>query len=287
MYRSMLYVPASSERFVAKAATRGADAIILDLEDGVAPEEKVPAREKLAESVATVSAQGAAVLVRINRPLTLAVGDVAAAVTSGAAGILIPKVEGPDHIRLLVEVAEETERSIARKNPLAVIAVIETPASVLKAREIATAHPRIAGMMAGGEDLATALDAESTAETLRFPKLLVHLAAKAGGIASYGTLGSVTDFADAELIRALVAEARRHGFDGASCVHPSVVPILNEGFTPGDAAVQHAAGLLAAAEAPRREGKGAATYQGKMIDEPVYERARRLLARAERFKGTS
>jgi citrate lyase subunit beta/citryl-CoA lyase len=287
MYRSMLYVPASSERFVAKAATRGADAVILDLEDGVSPDEKLPARAKLADSVVKVGEQGAAVLVRINRPLTLAVGDIEAAVRGKADGILIPKAEGPDHIRLLVEVAEETERSIGRTNPLSIIAVIETPASVLKAHEIATAHPRIAGMMAGGEDLATTLDAEATAETLRFPKLLVHIAAKAAGIASYGTLGSVTDFADAPLIRELVAEARRHGFDGASCVHPSVVAILNEGFTPSAAAVEHATGLLAAAEAARREGKGAATYQGKMIDEPVYERARRLLARAERFKGKS
>jgi citrate lyase subunit beta/citryl-CoA lyase len=285
MYRSMLYVPASSERFVAKAASRGADAIILDLEDGVSPEEKLPAREKLAQSVATVATQGAAVLVRINRPLTLAVGDVQAAVRSGADGILIPKVEGPEHICLLVEVAEEEERRAKRSNPLSIIAVIEAPGPVFKAREIATAHPRVVGMQAGGEDLATALDAEATAEALRFPKLFIHLAAKAAGIASYGTLGSVADFADAELIRSLVAEARRHGFDGASCVHPSVVAILNEGFTPSAAAVQHATGLLAAAEAARREGKGAATYQGKMIDEPVFERARRLLARADRFKG--
>jgi citrate lyase subunit beta/citryl-CoA lyase len=287
MYRSMLYVPASSERFVAKAASRGADAIILDLEDGVSPEEKLPAREKLAQSVAAVATQGAAVLVRINRPLTLAVGDVQAAVGSGADGILIPKVEGPEHICLLVEVAEEEERRTKRSHPLSIIAVIEAPGPIFKAREIATAHPRVAGMMAGGEDLATALEAEATAEALRFPKLLIHLAAKAAGIASYGTLGSVADFADVELIRSLVAEARRHGFDGASCVHPSVVPILNEGFTPSEAAVRHATGLLAAAEAARREGKGAATYQGKMIDEPVYERARRLLARADRFRKKS
>ena len=123
MYRSMLYVPASSERFVAKAASRGADAIILDLEDGVSPEEKLPARDKLAQSVAAVATQGAAVLVRINRPLTLAVGDVQAAVRSGADGILIPKVEGPEHICLLVEVAEEEERRAKRSHPLSIIAV--------------------------------------------------------------------------------------------------------------------------------------------------------------------
>ncbi len=285
MYRSMLYVPASSQRFIEKASTRGADAIILDLEDSVAPDEKLPAREKLDASVRQVSSAGAATLIRINRPLTLALGDVQAAVRSGADGILITKVEGPEHVRLVIEVAEDEERRIGRSNPLSVITVIESPAAVLKAREIATAHPRVAGMLAGGEDLATTLDAEASAETLRFSKLLIHMAAKAAGIPSYGTLGTVADFADVDLIRALAAEARRHGFDGATCVHPSIVPILNEGFTPSAAAVQHATGLLAAAEAARREGKGAATYQGKMIDEPVYERARRLLARADRFKG--
>jgi len=284
MYRSMLYVPASSQRFIEKAATRGADAVILDLEDSVSPEEKLPARERLADSIRQVSSAGAAVLVRINRPLTLAVGDVQAAVRGGADGILITKSEGPEHIRLILEVAEEEESRTGRRDPLRAIAVIESPAAVLKAREIAFAHPRIMGMLAGGEDLATTLDAEASAETLRFPKLMIHMAAKAAGIASYGTLGTVADFADVDLIRALAEEARRHGFDGATCVHPSIVSILTDAFTPSAAAVEHAEGLLAAAEAARREGKGAATYKGKMIDEPVYERARRLLARASRLR---
>ena len=125
MYRSMLYVPASSQRFIEKAATRGADAIILDLEDSVSPEEKLPARERLDDSIRQVSSAGAAVLVRINRPLTLAVGDVQAAVRGGADGILITKSEGPEHIRLIFEVAEDEERRTGRREPLRAVAVIE------------------------------------------------------------------------------------------------------------------------------------------------------------------
>lgn len=283
MYRSMLYVPGSADRFLEKASERGADAIIIDLEDSVAPERKGAARRDLADSVARCGAKGADVWVRINRPLSMAVRDIEEAVRAQATGIFISKVEGADHVRLLIEVADAARREIGRESPLQAIAMIESPASVLKAEQIGRAHDRLIGLIGGGEDLATALDCEPSAETLRLPKLLIHMAAKAAERFSFGMLGTVAEYADRDLIRSMALDARRHGFDGATCVHPSVIPILNECFSAGPAELQAGRSIVEAAEAAARDGRGAFVHAGKMIDLPIVERARRLISRSERW----
>lgn len=279
MYRSMLYVPASNEAFVAKASKRGADAIILDLEDGVAPSAKHEARIRLSESVPRCAADGGDVWVRVNRPLRLAVPDVEAAVRAGARGILLTKAESAEHVRLTVELAHDVEREIGRTSPLQIIAMIEHPAALARVHEIASADRRVIGLLTGGEDFATSIGATPNSETLRLPKLLVHMAAKSAGRFSFGLLGTVATYQDHDLIRRLAAEARRHGFDGATCVHPSVVPLLNDAFTPSPAELDEARRMIAEFEEHLREGRGAFTFNGQMVDEPVVERARRLLKR--------
>lgn len=282
MYRSLLYVPASNEKFVAKAATRGADAIILDLEDSIAPTDKAAARDALMHAVPVSATRGAGVLVRVNRPVRRCIPDIEAAIMAGADGIILPKAESPGHVRLIAEAMADVERSEGIDTPANLFVILEDPAAVLDARNIISAHPRVAGAMAGGEDLATALDGEATPEVLRMPKLLVHLAAKAAGVGSFGLMGTVADYSDQEGIRQLAAEARRHGYDGASCIHPSVVPLLNEGFTPDEAQLVEARRIVEAFEPAEKAGKGAISLDGKMIDLPVAERARRLIARARR-----
>jgi citrate lyase subunit beta/citryl-CoA lyase len=283
MYRSLLYVPASSDRFIANAMKCGADAIILDLEDSVAPNQKAAARDRLALSVTRCAEGGSDVWVRINRPLSLAVRDVQAAVSSGAVGILVTKVEGPEHIMLLLEVAEETERMVGRNVPLKAIAVVESMNVVPKTKSIALANERVVGILGGGEDLALSMGAEPTPETLRVPKILIHMAALGAGRFSFGMFGSVANYADTELMRSLAHEARTHGFIGATCVHPSVVPILHEAFTPTRPELTRAQSIIDAAEKQASAGVGAFSFEGKMVDEPVVERARRLLLRARRY----
>lgn len=282
MYRSMLYVPASNAKFVEKAAGRGADAIILDLEDSIAPSDKAAARAALPRAVPACASAGAHVLVRVNRPVRQCLGDVEAAIKAGVDGILLPKTETAGHVKLIAEAMTDVEREEGITTPANLFVIIEDPASVLRASEIIGADPRVRGAMAGGEDLATSLDAEATPEALRMPKLMVHMAAKAAGRFSFGLMGSVADYSDKDGIRALAAEARRLGYDGASCIHPSVVPLLNEGFTPSAEAVAEARRIVEAFEPAEREGRGAISLDGKMIDLPVAERARRLLARARR-----
>ena len=253
--RSMLYVPAHSERFLAKAHERGADAIILDLEDAVPEADKDRAREGLAEAAKSVSRNGAKVFVRINSgPRRRA--DAEAAARAGAIGLVLAKAE-------LNELG---------KFALPAIAMLESPGAVLDAREYAK-HRDVMGLLVGSEDLATELGATPTPEVLRTPKLLAHYAAKAEGKLSFGLLRSVADYTDLPAIEAARREAREHGFDGATCVHPSVVPILNAAFAPDESEIAWAERVVSAA----KSGAGAFAVDGRMVDAPVIARARKIL----------
>jgi citrate lyase subunit beta/citryl-CoA lyase len=274
--RSLLYVPASSERFVAKAAERGADAIVLDLEDAVAPSEKAAARGKLGETVASVGRNGATVFVRINSESELLRPDAEAAVRAGAFGLFVPKSRDPRALQRLGQWLEPLERN---RKPTALVPMIEDPGAVFDARAIAQATPRVFAMLTGGEDLATALNAEPTPEVLTYPKLLVHYAAKAAGVFSWGLLRTVADYSDLAAIEKSAKEARAHGIDGATCVHPAVVPVLNKAFSASAEELDHARRLVAAYEKAHAAGLGAVEFEGKMIDEPVAQRARALLKR--------
>jgi len=280
MIRSLLYVPASSERFLAKAHERGADAIILDLEDAVAPQEKARARAALREAVPAVGRNGATVFVRINAMSTgLALDDAEAACRAGAFGLFVAKVQSPSELKAIERRLKAAERSAKSERPVVLVPMLEDPGAVLDARAIAAASGRTFALVSGSEDMATAMGGEPTPEVLRLPKLLVHLAAKAAGLVSFGMLRTVADFKDADAVAASAREARAFGFDGASCIHPSVVPILNAAFSPTPEEIDRARRMVAAFEAAKAKGDGAFLFDGKMVDEPVVARARALLAR--------
>lgn len=271
MMRSLLYVPANSERFIAKAHERGADAIVLDLEDSVATDQKDFAREGLGRSVAAVGQGGAQVFVRINSESDLRLLDAEAACRAGAAGLMVPKLRWPEDLDDLVDLLGPIETEMGRP-ALSFIGLIEDPGAVLNAAAIAGA-PRLVGLAIGGEDLALALGARPTPAVLNFPKLMVHYAAKAKGLMSLGLLRTIADYADLDGIKAAVAEAREHGFDGATCVHPAVVPLLNEGFSASAEELDWARRVLDLAD----KHQGAFAIDGQMIDAPVIARARRIV----------
>jgi citrate lyase subunit beta / citryl-CoA lyase len=277
--RSLLYVPVSSERFLARAHERGADALILDLEDAVAPARKDAARERLGGAVAMTRRGGARIFVRINSESSRVRLDAEAACRAGADGLLVPKARDAGAIAALADFLAGIEQSIGR-TPISLVPMIEDPGAVLDARTIAAASPRVFALMTGGEDLATALSAQPTPEVLRIPKLLVHLAAKAAAVRSFGLLRTVADYNDLEGIETSAHEARRFGFDGASCVHPAVVPILNRAFSPTEAELDHARALIAASDRAQAAGVGAFEFEGRMVDEPVVRRARALIEKA-------
>jgi citrate lyase subunit beta / citryl-CoA lyase len=274
IWRSMLYVPANVPRFVSKAPSAGADAVVLDVEDSVPHDRKAEARAALAEAVPTARSGGADVLVRINRPLRLAVPDMEAAMAAGADGILLTKVLGPDHVALAAEILAEAPR------PMRIVPMLETPAALPKLPEIARASPLVAGLLIGAEDLALECNADSEDELVVLAKRQMVLAAHGAGVVPFGTLGTVADYRDPEKVRNLVARSKRSGFLGATCIHPALVPILSEGFSPSAAELDLARRQLAAAAEAAREGRGSFTVDGRMVDEPILIRARRILAQA-------
>ena len=279
MLRSLLYVPAHSERFIAKAHLRGADAVILDLEDAVPPADKLRARDGLAESVPTVGQAGARVFVRINADDLSEAADAVAACRAGAYGLLVPKVQSPDRLNALSDLLQTHERQVGRP-PMPLIAILEDPGAILDARLIAKA-PRVIALAVGSEDLALSLGAVPSPDVLRFPKLWVHYAAKAEGRLSLGLLRSIADFTDLDAIASAAAEAKAHGFDGATCIHPDAVAVLNTGFLPSEAEEDWANRVIAQAE----RHLGAFALDGQMIDAPVLARARAVVDLIKRSGG--
>jgi citrate lyase subunit beta/citryl-CoA lyase len=277
-WRSLLYVPANVRRFVEKAPQSGADAVILDLEDSVPAAAKAEARAQLADAVAVCRTGVKTVLVRINRSLPLAVRDIEAAAAAGADGMLVTKSAGAEHIVLLSEMLDELERGTGIARPMMLIPMIETAAAVAVMASIAAASPRVVGILAGAEDLAAECGCSADDELIVMIKRQMVLAAVAAGIAPLGILGSVADFRDVAKVREIALRSRRSGFTGGTCIHPSLVPILNEAFSPSEEEIALAKRQVAAADAAQREGRNSFEVDGRMVDEPILRRARRLLA---------
>jgi citrate lyase subunit beta/citryl-CoA lyase len=280
LWRSVLYVPVTAERFVEKAHLRGADAVALELEDGVAPAEKERARGLVADSAPIVGRSGADVLVRINRPWRLAVRDIEASVGKDVRGLVLPKVDSAEHVRAIADVVEEVERDRGLAVGHTVFFLrIESPEAVLHAAEIADAHPRVVALGLGVGDFSLSLGVSHNGLAVAIAANHVVLAATAAGRVPLGLASSITSFADAEDFRLAVAEAHRLGFRGAPCVHPSQVPILNEIFSPTPEERERAQEIIAEYELALAQGVGAmTTSSGMFVDTPVYEYAKRTLA---------
>lgn len=268
--RSLLYVPAHSERFVARAHERGADAIILDLEDAVPEADKTAARESLPATIASVTRNGAAAFVRINAGARQR-DDAIAATHAGASGLFIPKARDPNVLEALAGALRPEETKLGRATT-PFVAMIEDPAAMLDARALARVQ-RVMALSFGAEDFTAITGGTPTPNVLRQPKLTVHYAAKAEGKLSFGLLQSIADYSNLEALAAAAREAKAHGFDGATCIHPSGVPVLNDGFAPTDAERDWATRVLDAA----RTSDAAFTLDGRMVDAPVLARARRIL----------
>ena len=281
MISSLLYVPGNAPRFLEKAGQRGADAVIVDLEDAVPEAAKTEARDGLARWVPAIKKAGGRVFVRVNHSEPL-IEDAIAATQAGADGLYVPKVCSPDVLDRLAKSLENHEKD---RSPIAFVPLIEDMQGLFEVRSIAKG-PRVMALACGGEDLATAMDAKPTPEVLRYPKLMIHYAAKEAGVLSLGLLRTIADFADKEALRAAVLEARDFGFDGASCIHPSVVPILNEGFAPSPQEVAWALKVVAANEREATAGRGAFMLDGKFIDAPIVTRAENLIRKSQKGRAS-
>ena len=276
LWRSMMFVPVNVERFVDKAHTRGADAIILDLEDSILPADKAAARDLVPAAATKVARGGADVAVRINRPWRLAVRDLEAVVSPAVAALALPKTADAGHIRAIAEIVGELERDRAMTiGQTRLIAMIETPEAYFHLREIAGADRRMVAMIVGSEDFALAMGMAPEPDGLGHVTLATVIAARAAGLLPLGFIGSLAGVADGEAFRAMAGRARGLGFEGAFCIHPGQVAILNQEYSPTEAELDHARRVIAAAQAAERDGRGAFQLDGVMIDIPIVERAER------------
>jgi citrate lyase subunit beta / citryl-CoA lyase len=281
VWRSLLYVPTHVEKFVANAHVRGADCILLDLEDAVPAAEKEVARSRVEAASKSVRRGGADVMVRINRSLALAVRDIESCVGPCVDGFMIAKTESASHVRLLEDHIAEVE--LRRGLPIGhskLIVLVESAGAWPELGAIAKASERIVGLSMGGEDFALDCGMEATADTLLLPKQQLVYAASAAGVLPLGLIASITDFGDDAAFRANVQRSKQYGFAGASCIHPRQVPILNEVFCPSPQELSRATRIIAALTAAEQKGLGAVAVDGKMVDAPVARNAERVLARS-------
>ncbi len=272
-WRSLLYVPAHNQKFIAGAAKRGADAVVLDLEDGVPQAHKDAARHGLGEAVARVGEGGADILVRVNRPWRLAWRDLEAVVAAGVAWVLLPKVETAAQVRVVGEFLGELEVTGGRE-PTRLLLLIESTRGLLTAPDILQASPRVCAAIPGNEDLAAELRIDPEPASMLHTHMPLILAARAAGVALVGLIGSGANFRDMEEYRQRARLARSWGFQGATCVHPSQIAILNDIFAPDSSKIGWAQAVVAAFEA---SGGSPTSVAGSMVDAPVVERAKRLL----------
>ena len=274
--RSVLYMPSSNERALDKAKALPADALILDLEDAVAPDAKDAARANAAAAVTSGEYGSKELTIRVNGADTeWHEADLAAAAEAGPDAIVVPKVNSPEAVTDLVASFERAGVPESTK----LWAMIESPYAILHAEEIAAASDRLEVLVLGTNDLVKELfvDHVPGRTNLVTSLQLAVLAARATGkVVLDGVYNNVKD---PEGYAAEVAQGRAFGFDGKTIIHPSQIEAANSGFAPSPEAIEEAQGLIEAFEAGK--GSGVVTYRGKMVELLHVESARRTLAIAE------
>jgi citrate lyase subunit beta/citryl-CoA lyase len=282
--RSKLFLPGTRPELFAKGAASAADALSFDLEDSVAPERKAEARANVAAALRdpATRAAGKLAIVRVNAPDTLYFAeDVAALVGPGLDAINLPMVESAGMLREAIAVIARAEAA-AGAPPCAILANIETPRGLRLAAEIACADPRVAGLQIGYGDLFEPFGiARDDEVALHQVRLQVRMAAAEARIPAFD--GALAAIASPERCRAEAEAARRLGFAGKSCIHPSQIAPVNVAFQPSEAEIARAARVVAAAEDAEAKGIGAYTVDGQMVDAPFAASARAVLALAARL----
>jgi citrate lyase subunit beta / citryl-CoA lyase len=274
--RSVLYLPAANPRALEKAAAIPCDGLILDLEDAVAPDAKPQAREAACTAAASGAYGSREVAIRVNGADTeWHRDDLAAACAAGPDAIVVPKVSGADTVLRLVEAMAGFDAPAST----ALWAMVETPAAMLHAEEIAAASERLTVLVMGTNDLAKELYAAHVPG--RHPLLpglgLALLAARATGKAILD--GVFNDVSDTDGFLAECRQGREMGFDGKTLIHPGQVEGANTAFAPSEQEVEDARGVISAWEDGR--GSGVVTYRGRMVESLHVDSARRTLAIAE------
>lgn len=287
--RSKLFVPGSRPELFTKALTGEADALSFDLEDSVVESRKAEARDALGRFLVSDAARSTnkTLIVRVNALDTPFFADDIRAVTRpGVALLNLPKVERVDDVHRALAEIEAAKRlngsSATGGQPVRLLLNIESPTGLAEAARLAAASPRVAGLQLGLGDLFEPLGI-ARREPAAIQQAMFHLRMAAGSAGVFAYDGAFANIADADGFRAEARLARRLGFLGKSCIHPSQVALANDAFRPDDDEIAHARRVLAAAASADTTGTGAFVVDGRMIDRPFIERAKATVALAERL----
>jgi len=288
--RSWMFVPGHRQKMIDKAlGLAQVDALMLDIEDGVPQQEKETARQQIGASLVKERAPGTppARFVRVS-----AVGyehitvDLAHIVQPGLDGLVLPKVETPQQIQLVDAVLRDRERQMGLAlGKIALLIAIESPRGLLNAYSIATASPRVIGLLFGAEDLGKELGLpfrrEAEASELLFQRSTLVVAAAAANIQAVD--GVWPDLSDAEGLKRYALQSRRLGFSGMSLIHPGQIETINQIFGPTADEVAYCQKVIEAFDAALARGDGSIAFGGQLIDLPIVERAKRTVAFAAKL----
>jgi citrate lyase subunit beta / citryl-CoA lyase len=286
LIRSWMFVPGHRQRMIDKALGLTADAIMLDIEDGVAPNEKDAARKNIAESLGREKAPGSpARYVRIN-----AIGharmdaDLEAVVRPGLEGLVCPKVDTADEVRKVDAILNDREpKAKMEKGDVKLLIAIESPKGLLNAPAIAAASPRIVGIIFGAEDFGREIGLptvrEGEARDLIYARSAIVIAAAAAHVQPVD--GVWVDLNDSDGLLGFAKQSRQLGFSGMSCIHPSQVDAINTVFSPTAEEIDYCQKVLQAFEEANARGDGSIAFGGQLIDRPIIERARRAIDTAK------
>lgn len=278
--RSILFVPASEERYITKAERLASlDAVILDLEDGVSPDKKDLARSGLPEAVGRLHKAGKEVLIRINDLSSYrGIEDLLFAAERGMEAILLPKIRPATLVMADQLLGAAEEKLGLGRNSLRVLLLIETAASLQQLESLFGASERIDGLIFGAEDYSNDLGVVKgdAVASIRYAQTAIINAARAHAVDAIDS--PCIDFSHPEVYQAEIRRARSLGFSGKTTIHPNMVDEINRWFMPSQLEMEQARELLREYEAGLRAGKGAVSSQGRMIDKPVAERAKKILA---------
>jgi citrate lyase subunit beta-like protein len=279
--RALLYMPGDNWKMITKSITLGVDSICMDMEDGTAINKKVEARLTIARALQELDFGKSEKLARIN-----SVGsgwekdDIEAVLPYHPDGIVIPKVESFEHVEWASRLIEAAELKYGwPMNSVRILIGVETPKGILNLKEIA-AHPRLDAIIFGGEDFAASIGATRTKEAteLLYARQAVVVACSANDLRAIDIVA--IDYKDIEALRAESEFGARLGYSGKQIIHPAQVEPVQTAFTPNDEVIAYAKRIVETFEASQKEGKGAYSLDGKMIDMPLLKNAQKILERA-------
>ncbi len=274
--RSRLYIPGNIPRMMINAGIYQPDAVILDLEDAVAPEKKGEARVLVRNALRQVNFYGAERMVRINQ-IPLGLEDLEYIIPHNVHVVLLPKCENAEQIRQVDEKIRRICEAKSVTRPVYLMPIVESAMGVIKAFEVATASPRVVALGIGLEDYTADLGVHRTnqgRESL-FARSMVVNAARAAGIQPIDSVFS--NFTDMDALKEVVLESKALGFDGMGCIHPRQVPIIHEQYAPTEDEIAKARRVVKAFYEAHERGLGVVALGPKMIDLPVLKRAMRTM----------